>query len=103
LPLDKTGAGYITGRATTFGYKDIGDPGVGAPKLGGLSTNNTDLIGVAVPQVALQRYVAANPASWRKARVEVVTDDGRRVLVPIVDLGPKDTSDQRGVVADFTQ
>ena len=26
-----------------------------------------------------------------------------QVLVPIVDLGPRDTSDARGVVADFTQ
>ena len=94
---------YISGRATTFGYKDQGDPGVGAPKLGGLSTNNTDLIGAAVPQEALQRYVSAHPADWRKARVEVVTDDGRRLLVPIFDLGPRDTSDERGVVADFTQ
>jgi N-acetyl-anhydromuramyl-L-alanine amidase AmpD len=94
---------YITGKATTFGYNDPNDPGVGAPKLGQLNTNNTDLVGVAVPQEALQRYVSAHPADWRKARVDVVGQNGQHVLVPIVDLGPRDTSDQRGVVADFTQ
>ena len=92
---------YITGHATTFGYNDPQDSGVGAPKLGGLSTNNTDLIGIAVPQGALQSYVSAHPADWRKARVDVVTGNGRHVLVPIVDLGPRDTSG--AVVADFTQ
>ena len=94
---------YITGKATTFGYNDPQDSGVGAPKLGGLSTNNTDLIGVAVPQEALQSYVSAHPADWRKARVDVVGQNGQHVLVPIVDLGPRDTSPERGVVADFTQ
>ena len=94
---------YITGRATTFGYKDKGDPGVGAPRLGQLSTNNQDLVGVAIPEGALREFVSAHPADWRKARVEVVTQDGRSIMVPIVDLGPHDTSDKRGVVADFTQ
>lgn len=98
-----TKAGYINGRATTFGYHDAMDEGVGAPKLGKLSTNNTDLLGVAVPQAALERFVSQRPADWRKARVEVTTSDGKRLLVPIVDLGPHDTSNQRGVVADFTQ
>ena len=93
--------GYISGKATTFGYKDPDDNGVGAPKLGGLSTDNTDLIGIAVPEQALRSYVSAHPADWRKARVDVVTKDGRHVLVPIVDLGPRDTSG--AVAADFTQ
>jgi N-acetyl-anhydromuramyl-L-alanine amidase AmpD len=93
--------GYISGKATTFGYKDPDDSGVGAPKLGGLSTNNTDLIGIAVPQAALQSYVSAHPADWRKARVDVVGQNGQHVLVPIVDLGPRDTSGE--VAADFTQ
>jgi hypothetical protein len=33
----------------------------------------------------------------------VVGQNGQHFLVPIVDLGPLDTSDARGVVADFTQ
>jgi N-acetylmuramoyl-L-alanine amidase len=98
-----SGGSFISGKATNFGYNDPDDNGVGAPKLGGLSTNNTSLVGIAVPQAALQAYVGAHPASWRTARVEVVTGDNRHLLVPIVDLGPKDTSDQRGVVADFTE
>jgi N-acetylmuramoyl-L-alanine amidase len=97
------GGSFISGKATNFGYNDPDDNGVGAPKLGGLSTNNTSLVGIAVPQEALQAYVGAHPASWRTARVEVVTGDNRHLLVPIVDLGPKDTSDQRGVVADLTE
>ena len=93
----------ITGKATTFGYNDPQDSGVGAPKLGQLDTNNKDLVGIAVPEAALRAYVGAHPASWRTARVQVTGANGQQVLVPIVELGPGDTSDQRGVVADFTQ
>jgi hypothetical protein len=95
--------GYVTGKATTFGYKDKGDPGVGAPRLGTISTNDPDLVGIAVPEQALRQQIGANPAAWRQARVDVMTQDGRHMLVPIVDLGPGDTSPQRGVAADFTQ
>ena len=91
----------ITGKATTFGYNDPQDSGVGAPKLGQLDTNNRDLVGIAVPEEALRAYVGAHPQSWRTARVQVTTSDGKSVLVPIVDLGPRDTSGK--VVADFTQ
>jgi N-acetylmuramoyl-L-alanine amidase len=98
-----TDGDYVSGKATTFGYKDKGDPGVGAPRLGTISTNDPDLVGIAVPEQALRQRLGANPALWRTARVEVVTPDGRHMLVPIVDLGPKDTSGQRGVAADFTQ
>ena len=91
----------ITGKATTFGYNDPEDNGVGAPKLGQLDTNNKDLVGIAVPQEALQAYVGAHPASWRTARVQVTGANGQQVMVPIVDLGPRDTSGK--VVADFTQ
>ena len=93
----------ITGKATTFGYNDPQDNGVGAPKLGQLDTNNKDLIGIAVPEEALRAYVGAHPQSWRTARVQVTGANGKQVMVPIVDLGPRDTSDERGVVADFTQ
>ena len=93
----------ITGKATTFGYNDPQDSGVGTPRLGQLDTNNKDLVGIAVPEEALRAYVGAHPASWRTARVQVTGANGQQVMVPIVDLGPQDTSDQRGVVADFTQ
>ena len=95
--------GYVQGRATTFGYKDKGDAGVGAPRLGTIQTNDPDLVGIAVPEQALRQQLGANPALWRQARVDVMTKDGRHMLVPIVDLGPKDTTAQRGVAADFTQ
>ena len=91
----------ITGKATTFGYNDPQDNGVGAPKLGQLDTNNKDLIGIAVPEEALRAYVGAHPQSWRTARVQVTGANGKQVMVPIVDLGPRDTSGN--VVADFTQ
>ena len=91
----------ITGKATTFGYNDPEDNGVGATKLGQLDTNNRDLIGAAIPEAALRAYVGANPGSWRTARVQVTGANGQQVLVPIVDLGPRDTSGK--VVADFTQ
>jgi N-acetylmuramoyl-L-alanine amidase len=91
----------ITGKATTFGYNDPQDSGVGAPKLGQLDTNNRDLIGIAVPEEALRAYVGAHPQSWRTARVQVTGANGQQVMVPIVDLGPRDTSGN--VVADFTQ
>ena len=91
----------ITGKATTFGYNDPQDSGVGAPKLGQLDINNRDLVGIAVPEEALRAYVGANPAAWRRARVQVTASDGRQWLVAPVDLGPRDTSGN--VVADFTQ
>ena len=90
--------GFIKGRATTFGYHDPDDSGVGSPKLGKINTNEGSLVGVAVPEEALRAQVGANPAEWRKARVEIVTSDGRHMLVPIVDLGPGDVR----IAADFT-
>ena len=91
----------ITGKATTFGYNDPQDSGVGTPRLGQLDTNNKDLVGIAVPEEALRAYVGAHPQSWRTARVQVTGANGKQVMVPIVDLGPRDTSGN--VVADFTQ
>ena len=96
------GKGYVTGRATTFGYQDPKDPGVGAPKLGGINTNEASLVGVAIPEEVLRQRVGATPAQWRKARVEVVAKDGRHMLVPIVDLGPGDEAQSKGVAVDFT-
>ena len=94
--------GFISGRATTFGYHDPDDPGVGAPRLGKINTNEGSLVGVAVPEEALRAQVGASPAEWRKARVEIVTSDGRHMLVPIVDLGPGDVQQTKGIAADFT-
>ena len=98
-----TSAGpFVSGRATTFGYHDPEDEGVGSPSLGKINTNDPKLVGIAVPEEALLRQLGANKSDWRTARVEVVGPDGRHFLMPIVDIGPKDTSQQRGVAADFT-
>ena len=94
--------GFISGRATTFGYHDPDDPGVGSPKLGKINTNEGSLVGIAVPEEALRAQIGANPAAWRRARVEIVTSDGRHMLVPIVDLGPGDIQLTKGIAADFT-
>ena len=94
--------GFIKGRATTFGYHDPNDPGVGSPKLGKINTNEGSLVGIAIPEEALRAQIGANPAAWRKARVEIVTSDGRHMLVPIVDLGPGDVQQTKGIAADFT-
>ena len=93
---------FITGKATTFGHFDPEDAGVGAPRLGKINTNDPNLIGVAVPEDALRHFIGANPTTWRKARVDIVTADGRRLRVPIVDLGPGAEALQRGVATDFT-
>ena len=93
---------FVSGRATTFGYHDPEDEGVGSPKLGEINTNDGRLVGVAVPEQALRRQFGSDEGAWRRARVEVVGTDGQHYLMPIVDLGPKDTSKGRGVAADLT-
>jgi hypothetical protein len=93
---------FVSGRATTFGYHDPEDEGVGSPSLGQINTNDPKLVGIAVPEEALRRQLGSNKSDWRTARVEVVTPNGQHYLMPIVDIGPRDTSKQRGVAADFT-
>jgi N-acetylmuramoyl-L-alanine amidase len=83
---------FLSGKATTFATpEDIAsgqDNGVGAPRLGKLDT--TSVAGVAIPEEALRAKYGNNYAAWRKARVDVVDPQtGKRLRVPIVDLGPR--------------
>jgi hypothetical protein len=83
---------FLSGRATTFATpEDIAsgqDNGVGAPRLGKLDT--TSVAGVAIPEEALRAKYGNNYAAWRRARVDVVDPQtGKRLRVPIVDLGPR--------------
>lgn len=92
--------GFITGKVTNFGFKDPNDPGVGAPRLGKINTNDPNVFGIAVPEEALRYNLGDNPAAWRKARVIVVDPKtGKRLTLPIVDLGPSNPSAN----ADFTE
>jgi hypothetical protein len=95
---------FVTGRSSNFAsQQDIAsgqDSGVGSPKLGRLATS--DVAGVAVPEWVLQSKFGNNPAAWRKARADVVGPDGRRLRLPIVDLGPGPGPDNAGVVVDMT-
>jgi N-acetylmuramoyl-L-alanine amidase/Protein of unknown function (DUF2934) len=83
---------FLTGKVTTFATpEDLqsgADNGVGAPRLGKLDT--TSVAGVAIPEEALRAKYGNNYAAWRKARVDVVDPQtGKRLRVPIVDLGPR--------------
>jgi N-acetyl-anhydromuramyl-L-alanine amidase AmpD len=82
---------FFTGKATTFATpSDVQsgqDSGVGAPRLGRLDTTN--VAGIAVPEEQLQAQLGNNPAAWRMARIDVVDPtSGKRLRLPIVDLGP---------------
>jgi hypothetical protein len=96
---------FVTGQATTFGNKaDIEsgqDSGVGAPRLGSIPT--TDVYGAAVPEWVLRSRLGNSPAAWRRARLDVVDpSSGNRLRVPIVDIGPSASQEDKGIVADFT-
>jgi N-acetylmuramoyl-L-alanine amidase len=93
---------FLTGKATTFATReDIAsgqDNGVGAPRLGRLDT--TSVAGVAIPEEALRAKYGNNYAAWRRARVDVVDPQtGKRLRVPIVDLGPRGDLE---AIADMT-
>jgi hypothetical protein len=114
-------ADFVTGKATMFGDQgdldryhaakaqgasdseafEVGDNGIGAPRLGGLPT--TDLYGAAVPEWVLRSRLGNSPAAWRKARLDIVDpESGQRLRVPIVDIGPSASQEEKGIVADFT-
>jgi hypothetical protein len=95
---------FVVGTATKFGYHDPEDNGKGSGWVGGLDTDNTYLYGVAVPEWVLRRRFGNNYAAMRRARVAVVDlTTGKRLLVPIVDVGPADFQLSKGIVADFTE
>jgi hypothetical protein len=77
----------------------VGDNGIGASDLGGISTPNT--YGIAVPRSYLTEHFGNDPADWRKARATITYGD-QQVQVPFVDLGPGQKPQARGVVTDLT-
>jgi hypothetical protein len=104
-PDEKPDKDFVLGRATVFGTaQDIAtgqDSGVGSPKLGQLNTS--EVYGVAIPQEALIAQFGNNPKAWRSARAIVVDPStGKRMLLPIVDIGPGEGPQDAGVAIDFT-
>jgi hypothetical protein len=77
----------------------IGDNGVGADELGGIKTAN--VYGAALPEEVLRQSLGDDPAAWRRARAEVWMN-GQKRLVPIVDKGPGQAAQARGVTTDLT-
>jgi len=99
---NETPQDFLTGKATTFATpEDLAsgaDNGMGAPRLGKLDT--TQVAGVAVPEEALRAKYGNNYAAWRTARVDVIDQEtGKRLRVPIVDLGPRGDLD---AIVDMT-
>jgi N-acetyl-anhydromuramyl-L-alanine amidase AmpD len=102
---DEKPGDFLTGRVTTFATEDDiasgQDNGVGSPHLGTLDT--TQVAGVALPHWVLQQYFGNSTAAMRQARVDVVDPQtGRRLRVPIVDIGPGEGPENAGVIADMT-
>ncbi len=104
--------GWITGKATNFGYNDSQDNGRGSPLLdqtngAGINTNNTSIYGVAIPESVIQQEFGISDRKWssysevRKAGV-MVTNGTKTTVVPIVDLGPGAGPISKGVVIDET-
>jgi hypothetical protein len=77
----------------------VGDNGVGTPRLGGISTPNS--YGVAVPTSYLRQQFGNDPAAWRTARAQITYGD-QTVQVPIVDVGPGQGPQAKGVITDLT-
>jgi hypothetical protein len=77
----------------------VGDPGIGAPRLGTVSTANS--YGVAVPTQYLREHLGNDPAAWRTARAELKIGD-QTVIAPFVDIGPGKKQRAAGVVVDVT-
>jgi hypothetical protein len=78
---------------------EVGDNGIGSKYLGEINT--TIVYGVAVPEQQLIDQFGNNPEAWRKARA-VVKMGGQNVIAPIVDVGPGQSAQARGVVTDLT-
>lgn len=91
-------AAKAAGRSERYALS-VGDNGVGAPSLGGVST--PDSYGVAVPRSYLVQQFGNDQGAWRRARA-LVTHGDQIVQVPIVDIGPGQKQQSRGVITDFT-
>ena len=98
--IDRYNAAKARGLSDNEAFQ-IGDNGIGSKYLGGLQTTN--LYGIAIPEDALRYQLGNNYAAWRKARVDVVDpQSGKRLRLPIVDVGPGAGPQSKGVIADFT-
>lgn len=97
---DKPLGGLTKGVATTFGYKDSGDNGVGA---WGDKTNNPDVKGVSLPIETLRQHFGNENKAHGKM-VEVTNPEtGITKVYPIVDKGPaKWVVDRQGPTIDLT-
>ena len=92
---------FQSGFATTFGYNDPLDRGVGA---WGDSTNNPDIIGVALPVETLRQHFGDEDKA-HNALVEVVNPKtGQTIRAPIVDKGPhQQIIESQGPTIDLTE
>ena len=78
---------------------DKGDPGIGAPRLGTVSTASS--YGVAVPTEYLRAHLGDDPAAWRTARAQLQIGD-QTVVAPFIDIGPSKEQQKKGVVVDVS-
>jgi hypothetical protein len=98
--IDRYHAAKAQGASDSEAFQ-VGDNGIGAGAVGGLETSG--LYGIAVPQSLLRSRYGNNYPAWRSARVDVVDpSSGRRLRLPIVDVGPSESQQAKGIIADFT-
>ncbi len=92
---------YTDGVATTFGYNDPIDNGMGA---WGDPTNNPDIVGVSLP-VSVTKAYFGDPNKAHNALVEVVNPaTGKTIQAPIVDKGPAEwVIARQGPTIDLTE
>lgn len=92
---------YISGLASTFGYNDPEDNGMGA---WGDPTNNPDIVGVSVNAREARDYFGDEDKA-HNALVEVVNPaTGKTLQAPIVDKGPADwVINRQGPTVDLTE
>jgi hypothetical protein len=76
-----------------------GDNGIGHPSLGSVSSPNS--YGVALPTSYLQDHLGNDPSAWRTARAQL-TVNNQTVSVPIIDVGPGQKQQDKGVVTDVS-
>ena len=87
------------GKSDQYAINHGGDNGIGAPELGTVNTANS--YGVALPRDQLRALLGTDPAAYRTARLRM-TINNQTINVPIVDYGPSDDQQKKGVVTDAT-
>ena len=90
------------GVATTFGYNDPQDNGVG---FWGTNTNNPDVVGVSLSRSALAKHFGPDYEKTAYGKPVQVTNPntGQSIVAPIVDIGPaKWVEDRQGSTIDLT-